>query len=497
VSSSAQKSKTKPKKCILDGCHRTTDGYKVCETHRQRMHRTGSYKLKQRNDPRAPVEHFRAKKTPRSERQEKLRVEIDGAVKRSLPTLDLETAEVFEPLLADLIRYLGAKGGRGSGKSHFFAELLVERCVMNPTTRAVCIREKQISLGESVKTLIEDKIKKMKVGHRFRSVKTHIEVLDKRGNVRGRIIFRGMQKVTADALKSLEAFDIAWVEEAQSLSAHSWSLLRPTIRKKGSQIWCSWNPVDPDDPVDAFFHEALKADRKDVALVEANYFHNPWFGETTLNEDMEYDKRRDNDRWLHVWCGKYRKHSSARVFKNWRVGTREEFATLRVQKLTPRYGGDWGFSKDPTVGIKVKIDDENRTLYIEREVYAIGCEIDRSPALFDELDGGAARKYPLVADSARPETISYMRRHGYPLMKPARKGAGSIEEGVEFIKTYDVVIHPDCLHTIDEFTHYSYKVDEKTETVLAILDDRKNHVIDAVRYAVESVRHKARAGVLF
>jgi phage terminase large subunit len=133
----------------------------------------------------------------------------------------------------------------------------------------------------------------------------------------------------------------------------------------------------------------------------------------------------------------------------------------------------------------------DRTLYVDREAYKVGCEIDDTPALFDTLDPsrpGMARLWTVVADSARPETISYMQRHGYPRIQPAKKGQGSVEEGITFLQNYNIVVHPRCTHTIDELTLYSYQRDRLTNAVLPILEDKKNHVIDALRYAVETLR---------
>jgi phage terminase large subunit len=151
-------------------------------------------------------------------------------------TLTIPTAKVFEPLLQPA-RYLGAYGGRGGGKSHFFGELLVERCLMERGTLAVCIREVQRTLAQSSKRLIETKIRDLGVGPDFRIFHDRIETPGD-----GLIIFQGMQDSTAESIKSLEGYDIAWIEEGQTLSHRSLALLRPTIRTEGSQIWASWNP---------------------------------------------------------------------------------------------------------------------------------------------------------------------------------------------------------------------------------------------------------------
>lgn len=388
-------------------------------------------------------------------------------------TLRIQTPRVFTPLLAPA-RYKGAHGGRGSGKSHFFAEMLVERALMQPGLRAVCIREVQKSLEQSVKRLVEDKIEALGVGRLF-------EVQDKlvKAPGGGIVIFQGMQNHTAESIKSLEGYDVAWIEEAQSLSQRSLDLLRPTIRKDGSEIWASWNPRAASDPIDAFFRKG--APPPGTALVQANWQHNPWFP-AVLKDEKDYDLRRDPDKYAHIWGGGYLRNSEARVFRNWRV---DEFETPADARF--HFGADWGFSVDPTVLTRCFI--VGRTLYVDREAYQVGCEIDRTAALFDTIDG--SRAWPITADSARPETISYMQRHGYPRIRPSRKGPGSVEDGIEFLKSYDIVVHPRCRHTIDELTLYAWKTDPLTGEVLPVLEDKKNHVIDALRYAVEELRRSS------
>ena len=386
-----------------------------------------------------------------------------------MTTLRIETPEVFEALLSPA-RYKGAHGGRGSGKSHFFAELLIERCLMEKTD-AVCVREIQKSLNQSVKKLLEVKIEALGVGSMFDVQEAKINC--PHGGV---IIFQGMQNHTADSIKSLEGYDIAWVEEAQSLSQRSLDLLRPTIRKEGSEIWFSWNPSLETDPVDAF----LRGDEPPpgAVVVQANYRDNPWLPDV-LKAELEYDQRRDPDKFAHVWLGEYQRNSEARVFKNWTI---EEFE--RPAGTHHRFGADWGFSVDPTVLIRCDID--GRKLYVDYEAYMVGCEIVNTPELF--LGVPEAEKWVITADSARPETISYMQKHGFPKIVGAIKGAKSLEEGVEFLKSFDIVVHPRCKHLIDELTLYSYKTDPLTGQVMPLFEDKDNHVIDALRYACEGAR---------
>jgi phage terminase large subunit len=177
--------------------------------------------------------------------------------------------------------------------------------------------------------------------------------------------------------------------------------------------------------------------------------------------------------------GGYLTNSNTRVFKNWRV---EDFDA--PPDAIHRLGADWGFSIDPTTLVRCHII--GRTLYIDYEAYMVGCEIVNTPELFMTVP--EAEKWPIVADSARPETISHMKRNGFPKIMTAVKGPRSVEEGIEFLKNYDIVVHPRCIHTIDELTLYSYKTDPLTGKILPVLEDKKNHVIDALRYACEAVR---------
>lgn len=335
----------------------------------------------------------------------------------------------------------------------------------------VCIREVQKSLQQSVKRLLELKIESLGVESYFEV--QHDRIKSKHGGI---IIFTGMSNHTADSIKSLESFDIAWFEEAQTCSQRSLDLLRPTMRKETSELIFTWNPHLDTDPIDIL----LRSDNPPPSsqVVRVNYSDNPWFP-GVLKEEMQYDMKRDMEKYQHVWLGEYIANSESRVFKNWYV---EEFET--PEDATLRFGADWGFSVDPTVLVRCFI--VGRKLYIDYEAYMVGCEITNTPELFMSVP--ESERWPIVADNARPETISYMRNHGFPKIVPAVKGPKSLEEGIEWLKSFDIIVHPRCVHTIDELTMYSYKTDNLTGQVIPLLDDKDNHVIDAVRYACESAR---------
>jgi phage terminase large subunit len=211
-----------------------------------------------------------------------------------LLTLRVEVPRKLKPLLGKW-RYKGAYGGRGGAKSHFFAEQLVLR-LYREKTRAVCIREVQNSIKDSVKQLLADKIEKLGLQECFEVLESEI-----RGPDGSMIIFKGMQSYNADNIKSLEAYDIAWVEEAQTLSQHSLDLLRPTLRKEGSELWFSWNPRYKTDPVDKFFRKSPPPEAVSVLI---NWRDNPWFPDV-LRREMEHDFATDADKADHIWNGAY------------------------------------------------------------------------------------------------------------------------------------------------------------------------------------------------
>lgn len=218
-------------------------------------------------------------------------------------TLTIQTAEVFEPLL-DPAPYKGADGGRGSGKSHFFADKLIEDCMAEPGEsgegmRAVCIREVQKDLAQSSKLLLESKLKEHRIGEAD-GFKVFRELITTPKD--GVIIFKGMNDYTADSIKSLEGFKRAWWEEAQTATLHSLNLLRPTLRANGAERWFSWNPRRKIDPVDVMFKGAEKP--TGAKYVRANWRDNPFFT-AELERERQDCLRMQPDQYEHIWEGGY------------------------------------------------------------------------------------------------------------------------------------------------------------------------------------------------
>lgn len=282
-------------------------------------------------------------------------------------------------------------------------------------------------------------------------------------------IFAGI-KSNVSEIKSMENVSIAWFEEAQAMSRESYDVLVPTIRAEGSILIFTFNPYKDNDPI---YVEMQNADENSL-VIKANYSDNPYFPEV-LRLEMEKDKRDDYERYLWIWEGQCLGLSDAQIFRG--KYTVKAFETPKNADF--HYGADWGFAQDPTAVIRSFII--GNTLYIDQCAGRVGCDLEDTPSLFNEVEGTSI--YPIYADSARPETISFMRSKHYNVIA-SEKWAGSVEDGIQYLRSFsEIVIHPRCKPVIEEFDLYQYKVDKQTGEVLRIPVDKFNHFIDALRYS--------------
>lgn len=370
-------------------------------------------------------------------------------------------------------RYKVAYGGRGSGKSWAFALVLI-LLASSTTIRILCAREIQRSIDDSVYRLLIDTMERVGIDHQFEIGKAVI-----RHKVTGsEFLFTGLHR-NRSKVKGYEGIDICWVEEAEAVSRESWDYLIPTIRKDGSEIWVSFNPDQETDPTYDMF---VDSGREDAHITKVTYRDNPFFP-AALKQEMEWDRQHDDDKYRWVWEGFTRAISDALVFHGKFIEQSFDDTEFEPFDGGPYYGCDWGFSVDPSTLIRCFI--KNQTLYISHEAYAVGADLDALPRLFDTVPG--SRDYTITGDSARPETIHEMNGRGF-YIKGSRKGAGSVEDGISHIRSYkQIVIHPRCRHTLEEFKLYSYKTDKLTGYPTPTLEDKHNHCIDALRYAIEDV----------
>lgn len=364
-------------------------------------------------------------------------------------------------------RYKVFYGGRGSGKSWSIARFLLALSISRRIT-ILCCREIQNSLADSVYQLLIEQIQLLNISSYFNITKSEITT-----SIGSRFIFKGLYR-NIRSIKSIEGIDIAWVEEAEGISQESLDFLIPTVRKEGSEIWFTFNPDQKDDPV---YNNFVTTEREDVYKAKVNFTENINFPEV-LKKEMDWDREHDPEKYSWIWEGNCREHTEAQVFRG-----RYSIKTFDVPSdVEFMIGADWGFSQDPTTVVRCYADEN--ILYIDKESYGVGVSLDDTPKLFDLVL--PSKKWPVTADSARPETIDFMNIRGYNI-DGAKKGKGSVEDGIERLKQFDkIVIHPRCKHTIDEFKMYSYKTNKLNGQILPVLEDKHNHIIDSLRYATET-----------
>jgi phage terminase large subunit len=407
------------------------------------------------------------------------------------------TARAFQ----DLYRTAPVKvfyGGRGSGKSWAIARYLIG-IARKEKTRIGCFREYQSSIADSVHRLLTDQIWAMGLQHEFHITEKSIVCL-----LTGtEFIFKGLRK-SIQEVKSTEGIKYTWVEEAQNTSEESWQILLPTVaRVAGAELIVSFNPDAETDPT---YKRFVMSPDGDWIVRHVNFNSNPWFARSPNGEDTGMEKLRmrdfalDPDAYDWIWEGKPRKLTDAIIFRS-----RVVFDTFEAPEGVRYHQGlDFGFANDPNAFIRSFILDDE--LYISEEVFGYQVEIDDLPKMIAGKAGATekelltwnsswdakwpgvkdAKQWPIRADNARPETISYLARMGFNI-QPADKWPGSIEDGVAHLKAFKKIhIHAvRCPNMAREARLYSYKVDKKTNDILPEIVDKWNHGWDATRYSLD------------
>lgn len=382
-------------------------------------------------------------------------------------------------------RYRVLRGGRSSGKSFSVAKMSAIWGAVKPI-RILCTREYQNSIKQSFYAEVVNAINSepwlqsvYDVGRDYMRHKSN-------GT---EYLFAGLRH-NIESIKSMAQIDLCIVEEAEQVPHTSWQALIPTIRAAGSEIIVIYNPKRRDSWVAQQFDGDKLPPRTKVVTV--NHDGNPWFSKE-LEEQRQYDMEvMDPALYRHIWEGAYYEQSDAQVFAG-----RYEISTFTPGGNWdgPYFGLDFGFANDPTAAIKAWVCDD--CLYLEHDFSEVKLELDETAsALIEALPG--IEQHTVRADNARPESISYLKRHGLPRITACEKGKGSVEDGVEFIKSFKkIIIHERCKATQQEFDLYSYKIDRLSGDILPQLVDANNHVIDALRYALEPLmKRKEVVGML-
>ncbi|MEQ5201626.1 PBSX family phage terminase large subunit [Providencia rettgeri] len=386
-------------------------------------------------------------------------------------------------------RYRCSHGGRGSAKTRTFALMTAIRgymAAMNGQSGVIlCAREYMNSLEESSMEEVKQAIRSVpwlndfyELGEKY--IRTKCRSVS--------YVFAGLRH-NLDSIKSKARILIAWVDEAESVSEIAWTKLAPTVREAGSEIWVTWNPERDGSATDKRFR---KNPPDNAVVVEMNYDDNPWFPSVLEDERLNDRARLDEATYAWIWEGAYLENSDKQVLANkYVVQSFPDDLWQKADRLL--FGADFGFAKDPNTLLRQFI--LNDCLYIEYEAYGVGVELDHMPEFYGKIP--EARKWPIKADSARPETISYLKRQGFNI-SAAKKWQGSVEDGITHLRGFkQIIIHPRCKETAKEARLYSYKTDRITGEVLPVILDANNHCWDAVRYGLDGyITQKSVVGML-
>lgn len=393
-----------------------------------------------------------------------------------MQVVQIELAPKLVELFSKPSRYKCVWGGRGSSKTRGMALMTAIKAYQfaeeGKSGVILCAREFMNSLEDSSMEEIKQAIRSVPwldsyfdIGERYIRTK----------NKRVSYVFSGLRH-NLDSIKSKARILIAWVDEAEGVSEIAWQKLLPTVREEGSEVYVSWNPETDGSPTDIRFR---KTPPEEWMGVEMSYSDNPWFPDVLeLERKSDYD-RLDPQTYAWIWDGAYRENSDAQVFSGkYRIGEFEP-----GDKWNGPYNGlDFGFAQDPTAAVVCWVHDDR--LWVQHEAGKVGLEMDDTARFIEQRIPGFG-KAVIRADSARPESISYLKRHGLPMIEGVTKWQGSVEDGISHMRSYkEIVVHPSCKEVQKEMRMYSYKVDRLTGDITTKLVDDNNHYIDAIRYAL-------------
>jgi phage terminase large subunit len=356
-------------------------------------------------------------------------------------------------------------GGRFSLKSHTVARVLLIRARQNKI-RVACFREFQNSIGDSSYQLLSDLIKEYGLSD-FEL--TNNSIINK---INGSdFIFKGLWN-NEQSIKSIEGIDIAWVEEAQTVSSKSLEVLTPTVRKEGSQIIYTYNRLLEEDPV----HKRLVIEgRPNTLIINVNYDIALKYGmmPDVIKAEMEDDKEKRPGLYRHKWLGE--PHSlERRIYKDW-----ETIKEIPHEARLERYGLDFGYSNDPTAIVAVY--RYNGGFIFDEVCYQKGLSNKQIADLLNNVP-----KALVIADSSEPKSIDEIKMYGVNII-PANKGQGSVNQGIQFVKDQRCYITARSINGRKEYLNYLWMID-KNGNIINTPESGFDHWNDAIRYALESFK---------
>lgn len=393
----------------------------------------------------------------------------------------------FYPLLLDDEHdCLLLVGGGGSGKSYFSFQRAVIRAIQDKRKYLV-IRKSATDLRKSCWEDLTSTLKHFEIYHLCKVNNTNLTIELPNGS---QFVCSGLDDY--QKIKSIPNITDAIIEEASEITIDDFSQIKMRLRGNGhfrNQIVLMTNPISKANWIYRYFFED-GCKEPNCLIHQSTYKDNKFVNETTIKALESY--KETNPMFYRVYClGEFGSISKL-IFSNWRTEN-IDLDMLRKQNLEHLVGIDFGFICDATTIIDSLLDEENKKLYITREFFKTGLTNDE---IANQIHLMGLSKSTIIADSAEQKSIEEIKRMDVPHIKPSTKGQGSINQGIQQLQQYEIVIDESCLNLIEEFENYSYKKDKATGEYINQPIDAYNHGIDALRYSLQCVKAKSKLKTL-
>lgn len=387
-------------------------------------------------------------------------------------------------------RYRVVKGSRASKKSKTMALWLIFNLMKYPQANALVVRKVFGTLKNSCYSDLKWATDKLKVSNlwKFKSQPLEATFLP----TGQKILFRGFDdplKITSISVPH-GALCWVWIEEAYELMDESaFNMLDESIRgivPNGlfKQITITMNPWNERHWIKSRFFD--NKDNENIFTATTNYKCNEWLDSNDYKLFLEM-KRNNPKRYQVAGLGEWGVVDGL-IYENWEE---KEFnwrqLLLNNENLKTVFGLDFGYTNDPTAFFCGILDNENKKIYVFDEIYEKGLQNTKICTLITQK---GFRKEKITADSAEPKSIDQLKGLGMDRIRGAKKGKDSINNGIQFIQDYKIIIHPKCVNFITEINNYSWEKDRFGKSLNKPIDDF-NHLMDAMRYALEEYTQKA------
>lgn len=388
--------------------------------------------------------------------------------------------DAYLPLLDNEERFNVLWGGGGSGKSHFVADKMILKAFKYPNRTILLVRKVQAAIKDSIFQLVVDELSRMGL-LRYCKVSTYNLTIDLPNG--SKFICKGLDD--PEKIKSITGVDDIVIEEATEITSDDFSQLNLRLRSQApnQQIHLMFNPVAKTNWVYSYFFESI---RNNTIIVHTTYKDNPHLPQEYIESLEEY--KTTNPLYYDIYCLGQWGVLGKRVYNNWKVEEFDPYQIIReVPSAMPIFGLDFGYIADPSAFLGAIADTVNKKLYIFTEFYERGLLNDQ---IAERIIEEGYSKEVITADSAEKKSIDEIKGYGVRRIKPAKKGAGSVAQGIQYINQFEIIVHPDCVFTKAELQQYVYKKDKASGLYTNTPVDNHNHLMDALRYALERVRKK-------